>query len=228
MTLASLYARVSTRDKGQNPEMQLDPLRKYCASVGWEIYQEYVDKAESADLLHRTAWNKLTKDATLHKFDVLLIWKLDRAFRSVTHASNCIHTLQAYNIGFRSLMDASIDTTTPNGMLVFNILASVAEFEKSLIVMRVNEGLSYAKRHGTKSGKAIGRPANPITLQTICKWVYSAKGNYCEAARLLSENEKIKVKAGFISIRLKRAGIDKIEILQTPAKYFDAAQTHFK
>lgn len=221
------YARVSTRDKGQNPDMQIEAMRKYCESVGWEIFREYVDKAEANDLLHRAAWTALLKDASLHKFDVVLIWKLDRAFRSNQHASNTLGMLNSYHVGFRSLNDPSIDTTTPNGMLVFNILASVAQFEKDLIVLRVNEGLEYARKHGTKSGKEIGRPALSIPLQTICKAVFTAQGNYTQAAQFLNNEFNTKVKAGFVSLRLKRANIPKDAILQTPGQYFDSAQTQF-
>jgi DNA invertase Pin-like site-specific DNA recombinase len=224
----ALYARVSTRDKGQNPEMQLAALRDYCTAAGHTITKEYIDKAESADLAGRREWTALLKDASLRKFDALLIWKLDRAFRSVVHASNTLATLDGYGIKFRSLNDAAIDTTTPNGMLVFHILAAVAEFEKSLIVMRVNEGVKYAQAHGTKSGKAIGRPPASISLQMICKAVYTAAGNYSEAGRLLSQAQSHKIKAGFISLRLKRAGIDKNDVLQTPGRYFEAAQIQSK
>jgi DNA invertase Pin-like site-specific DNA recombinase len=218
----ALYARVSTRDKGQNPDMQLDPMRTYCQSLNAEI-AEYIDRAESSDLIGRVSWAQLMKDASLKKFDLLLIWKLDRAFRSIVHASTTISTLRVYGIGFRSLMDAAIDTTTANGMLVFNILAAVAEFEKELNHIRVNEGLAYARKHGTKSGKAIGRPKLSVSLQSICEAVYTAKGNYSQAARILSQAHKLKIKAGLVSIRLKRAGINKIDILQSPASYFNSA-----
>lgn len=153
----ALYARCSTRDKGQNPEVQLEPMRNYCRSMSWEIYQEYVDLVSASDLLNRTAWTRLMKDASLHKFDILLVWKLDRAFRSMSHASNTLDVLKSYRIGFRSLMDAAIDTTNPNGELMFNILAAFAKFEKDLILLRINEGITHAKRHGTKSGRPIGR-----------------------------------------------------------------------
>ena len=155
MKIVALYARCSTRDKGQNPDLQLDALRKYCASMQWQVYQEYVDMASAGDLLNRRAWTRLIKDASLHLFDTLLIWKLDRAFRSMSHASNTLQMLNNYQVGFRSLMDAAIDTTTPNGLLVFNVLASVAQFEKDLTTLRINEGMKYAKLHGTKSGGVL-------------------------------------------------------------------------
>jgi DNA invertase Pin-like site-specific DNA recombinase len=210
----ALYARVSTRDKGQNPEMQLEPIRKYCQATGWNVYGEYTDKASAADLTRRKEWARLMADAAHHRFDILLIWKLDRAFRSVTHAANTIAMFNGYNVGFRSLMDSAIDTTNPNGMLVFNILAAVAQFEKDLTLLRVNEGISYAQEHGTKSGKPIGRRPHDIPLQTICNAVSAARGSYTGAARDLSESFNIKLTAGFVSLRLKRAGLNKEAVLQ--------------
>ena len=209
-----LYARCSTRDKGQNPEVQLDALRKYCASMQWEVYQEYVDQASAGDLLNRTAWTSLMKDASLHKFDILLIWKLDRAFRSMSHASNTLNALNSYRVGFRSLQDSAIDTTTPNGLLVFNILAAVAQFEKDLIILRINEGMTYAKQHGTKSGCPIGRKSYDIPLENVCKAVQTGCGNYSEAARLLSKEFPQTVTAGFVLSRLRRAGITKEGLLK--------------
>jgi DNA invertase Pin-like site-specific DNA recombinase len=210
----ALYARCSTKDKGQNPEVQLDALRKYCTSMQWEIYQEYVDQASAGDLLNRTAWTRLMKDASLHKFDILLIWKLDRAFRSMSHASNTLNALNSYRVGFRSLQDSAIDTTTPNGLLVFNILAAVAQFEKDLIVLRINEGMSYAKLHGTKSGCPIGRKSYGIPLENVCKAVQQSCGNYSAASRLLSKEFSQPVTPGFVLSRLKRAGITKEGLLK--------------
>jgi DNA invertase Pin-like site-specific DNA recombinase len=220
----ALYARVSTRDKGQNPEMQLDTLRKYCLSVSWTITGEYIDFASADDFIRRKRWTDLMKDASLHKFDAILVWKLDRAFRSIIHANDTLTTLMHYSVGFRSYNDPGIDTTTPNGMLFFNILASFAQFEKDIIVMRVNEGIKFAQEHGTKSGKAFGRPAFSVPLQTICKAVYTASGSYSGAARILSQSENLKIDCAFVSIRLKRANITRNEILQTPGKFFDSAQ----
>jgi DNA invertase Pin-like site-specific DNA recombinase len=210
----ALYARVSTRDKGQNPEMQLEPMRKYCQASSWNVYQEYTDKASAADLTRRKEWLKLMADAAHHRFDILLIWKLDRAFRSVTYAANTIAMFNGYNVGFRSLMDSAIHTTTPNGMLIFNILAAVAQFEKDLTLLRVNEGISYAQEHGTKSGKLIGRRPDDIPLQKICNAVSAAQGNYTGAARDLSDTFHKKLTAGFVSLRLKRTGLSKEAVLQ--------------
>jgi DNA invertase Pin-like site-specific DNA recombinase len=200
---AALYARVSTIDKDQNPEVQLVPLREYSSSMKWES-EDYVDKSPAADLEHRIAWTKMMKDASLHKFDVLLVWKLDRAFRSLIHAKNTIDMLRRYNIHFRSLNDPGMDTNTPNGELLFNILASFAQYEKDMIAQRVIAGMEYAKVHGTKSGVPIGRRRLDVDLQRLCKALLESKNgdgsaNFSAAGRKLGGES-----AGFVSQRLTR------------------------
>lgn len=210
----ALYARVSTDDKDQNPEVQLVKLREYSQDMDWSVNQEYIDKASAADMMGRTAWKQLMKDAALHRFDILLVWKIDRAFRSVIHAANSLNMLRGYRIGFRSYMEPSIDTTTPHGEFIFNILASVAELERQTISQRVRAGMGYAKEHGTKSGKRIGRKRLPIDITNICKAFCACKGNYSEAARLLTEQTGIKVSPGFIQIRISRQGLNKDEVMR--------------
>src|SRR3990172_10597305 len=128
----AIYARVSTKDKGQNPEMQLEPCRRYAKAMEWEIYKEYSDKARATDFVGRKAWAELMKAASTHQFDILLVWKLDRAFRDVQHCRNTIVQLLNYHVNFLSYTDRNIDTTSPGGKLMLNILASMAEFEKDL------------------------------------------------------------------------------------------------
>ncbi len=211
---AALYARVSTVDKDQNPQIQLKALKDYCQAMDWQIFAEYTDTARAADLEHRTAWLRLMKDASLRKFDILLIWKLDRAFRSLIHAKNTIEMLKKYGIHFRSLGDPGIDTNTPNGELLFNILASFAQYESDLIAQRVNAGMDYAREHGTKSGIPIGRPAHQIPFINICKAIIlsakDGKVNYSESARLLAKEFQIKdLTPGFVWLRLKRRADEK-------------------
>ncbi len=77
----ALYARVSTRDKDQNPETQLLPLREYAQNQEGIVVSEYVDHAPTTDLNHRIAGHRLMDDARLHKIDVILVWRMDRAKR---------------------------------------------------------------------------------------------------------------------------------------------------
>jgi len=205
---AALYARVSTTDKDQNPELQLDGLRKYCKEMGWELYQEYIDEASAVDLVRRKAWTQLMKHASLRKFDVLLVWKIDRAFRSVIHAANTLSILRSYRVGFRSFMEPTLDTTTPHGEFIFNILAAVAELERETIRQRVQAGMDHAKEHGTRSGNRIGRPRKDIDFNKVCKALKDADGNYSGAARLLIKETGIKVTPGFVQMRIQR-GIEE-------------------
>ena len=148
----ALYARVSTRDRDQDPELQLVPLREYVASRGW-VATEYVDQASAPDLGRRTAWHRLLKDARRRRADRIMVWKLDRAFRSTLHALRTLEELDGWGVGFEVLTQP-IDTSTPMGRLIFAVLAAVAEMERSLIADRVREGMAHARRHG----KQIGRP----------------------------------------------------------------------
>ncbi len=92
----ALYARVSTRDKDQNPETQLLPLRDYAATRADDTVTEYVDTASATDLKHRTAWQRFLEDARHRKIDVVIVWRVDRAFRSVLHAAQTLEALKGW------------------------------------------------------------------------------------------------------------------------------------
>ena len=149
----ALYARVSTSDKDQDPATQLLPLRDFCLAQGWEVFREYVDQAPANDLAHRTQWRQLLDDAAKRKFSVVLVFKLDRAFRSVKHMHDTLAAWELVGVSFRSLRE-QFDTSTALGRLLLNLLASLAEFELELIRERVKAGMERARRQGRK----IGRP----------------------------------------------------------------------
>ena len=154
----ALYARVSTRDKDQDPELQLEAMRAYVAARGWEA-TEYVDTAAAGDLAHRTAWARLLADVARRRVDRVMVWKLDRAFRSTLHALATMRDFDHAGVGFAALTQPELDTTSATGRLVFTILAAVAEMERELIRDRVKEGM----RHAARQGKSIGRP--PVTAR---------------------------------------------------------------
>ena len=149
----AVYARVSTSDKGQNPEMQLRELREYAGRRGWTIYSEYTDKGVSGTKDRRPQLDRLMSDAHECKFDVVLVWKIDRFGRSLKHLVTAIAEFEAYGIAFVSLKD-NIDMSTPSGRLMFHVIGAMAEFERSLIQERVRGGLAKAKADGT----VLGRP----------------------------------------------------------------------
>lgn len=154
----ALYARVSTRDKDQDPELQLEALRNYVQARGWEA-SEYVDTAAAGDLAHRTAWARLLADVAHRRVDLVMVWKLDRAFRSTLHALATLRDFEHAGVGFAALTQPELDTTSATGRLVFTILAAVAEMERELIRDRVREGM----RRAASKGARIGRP--PVTTR---------------------------------------------------------------
>lgn len=152
-----LYARISTSDKDQDVTTQLLPLREFAAAQGWQVVGEFTDTASATDLRGRTAWRDLLDQAAKHRVDCILIWKLDRAARSVAHLSNVVEDLRRWKVGLRSYSEPWLDTsgTSPVGDLMLNILASFAQFEKALIAERVRAGMARAKRQGVH----VGRPS---------------------------------------------------------------------
>src|SRR5919106_1813327 len=164
----ALYARVSTSDKDQDPLTQLLPLRDFCSAQGWEVFREYVDYAPSNDLAHRTQWRQLLDDAAKRRFTIVLVFKLDRAFRSVKHMHDTLAAWELVGVSFKSLRE-QFDTSTALGRLLLNLLASLAEFELELIRDRVKAGMDRARRQGRR----IGRPrlrtgkASPGVLETF-------------------------------------------------------------
>jgi DNA invertase Pin-like site-specific DNA recombinase len=152
MKQVGIYARVSTHN-GQNPEMQLGELRAYCQRRGWEVAGEYVDKGISGAKEHRPALDQLLEDCRRRKVDAVVVYRYDRFARSLRQLINALEEFRALGIDFVSLHEG-VDTSTPNGRLVFGIFASIAEFERELIRDRVRSGLAAAKARG----KRLGRP----------------------------------------------------------------------
>lgn len=148
----ALYARVSTKDKDQNPETQLVPLREHARLQGWEVYSEYVDYAKALDLRGRKAWRDMV-NLSGAKFNKIAVLRLDRAFRSVKDMHDYLGVFESRDVEFLSVRE-SFDTSTAAGRLLMNLLASLAEFELTLIRERVNDGLERARAQG----KTLGRP----------------------------------------------------------------------
>jgi len=147
-TRAALYARVSTTD--QTTENQLIELRRYAEARGWTM-AEYVDTI-TGTAERRPALDRLRADAKRRRFDVLVVWRLDRLGRNLKHLIETLDELTALGIAFTSLNEG-IDTTTPAGRLQLHLLAAIAEFERARIVERVRAGLARAKAQGRRLGR---------------------------------------------------------------------------
>src|SRR5437763_11189689 len=151
----AVYARVSTLD--QEPENQLAELRRYIEARGWSI-AEYVDRGVSGAKDRRPALDALLKDARRRRFDVLVVWRLDRLGRNLRHLITLLEELQALGVAFVSLNEG-IDATTPAGMLQMHILGAIAEFERARIAERVKAGLQRARAQGKRLGRPRKEPA---------------------------------------------------------------------
>jgi len=117
------------------------------------VTDEYIDVGISGAKERRPALDRLMIDAKRRRFDVVVVYRYDRFARSLRHLVNALEEFRALGIQFVSIHEG-VDTSTPNGRLIFGIFASIAEFERELIRDRVRAGL----RNARAKGKRLGRP----------------------------------------------------------------------
>ena len=154
-----LYLRVSTKN-GQTVENQRQALAEAInRRQGWIIVEEFVDHgisgAKGRD--KRPAFDRLLKAVVRRKIDVVAAWSVDRLGRSLQYLIGFLGELNAAGVDVY-LEKQAVDTTTPAGRALFQMLGVFAEFERAIIQERIHAGLNRAKETGTKSGKPIGRP----------------------------------------------------------------------
>src|ERR1700692_1649647 len=157
----ALYVRVSTGE--QNADMQVNELGEYAQFRKWQTVETYSDKMTGAKD-KRPALDRLMADAKRGKFDVVAVWRFDRFARSTSHLLRALEEFAALGIDFVSLRE-SIDTSTPTGKMIFTILASVAELERSTIRERVIAGQRAARRRGVR----FGRPTVEVDTDHVLK-----------------------------------------------------------
>jgi len=179
----AVYARCSTTD--QSVDLQLDGLREYAQARGFDIVGEYVDEAVSGAKAKRPALDRLLQEAHRRRFDALLIWKLDRLGRSLSHLLRVVEQLGSLGVDLVSLSDPGLDTTSPHGKLLFSIIGSVAEFERDLIRERTRAGIAAARRRG----KRVGRPRAHVPLAQARTLIKSGM-SISAVARALSVNRE--------------------------------------
>lgn len=189
----AIYSRVSTAD--QKIEMQSDELKAYCLRRGWEIVGDFIDSGVSGAKESRPALNRLLAESKLRMFDVVLVYRYDRFARSLRQLVNTLSDFDALGISFVSLHE-NVDTTTPNGRLVFGIFASIAEFERELIRDRIRSGIRAAKARGIR----FGRPrvdVNPAKVKAmraagkswaqVCRATGLSKGTAFRAGKYVTD-----------------------------------------
>jgi DNA invertase Pin-like site-specific DNA recombinase len=189
----ALYARVSTSGHGQDPELQLEELRRVADQRGWEAI-EYVDEGVSGTKDSRPALDRLMADARKGRIQIVAVLRFDRFARSVAHLLQALEEFRTLNVDFISVSEA-IDTSTPMGKMVFTVIGAVAELEREIIRERVIAGV----RRAQAQGKNCGRPVVEMDLRP--------------ALALLREGRSLKDVSGIIKAsrttlrrRLREAG----------------------
>lgn len=194
---AAIYARVSTLDKGQDPENQLIHLRDYARRRGFHLVGEFVDHASGASE-QRGEYQKMINQVRKRKIDVVLVWRYDRFARSTQALVNALKEFHSLGVDFISYQE-NVDTTTPQGELIFSIMASIAQFESALISERVRAGMARAKAQGKRTSRPPiadslqekiarlyreGKPVNQI--QKELGVAYGTAWNYVQRLKKLS------------------------------------------
>lgn len=154
----AIGGRVSKDDGSQDPENQLAPLREFAKANGWEVVGEYVDFA-SGSRSDREQFQKMLSDADSRKFDIILIWSLDRFSREgVSNTVGYFQRLKRAGVAIISLQERWLDTRddNPTSELLLSIFSWVAAQERKRIVERTKAGLERAKSEGKKLGRPHG------------------------------------------------------------------------
>src|SRR2546422_11779324 len=132
---AAVYARVSTKQHGQDPMTQILPLREYAERRGFHIVDEYVDIGISGSKERRPALDRLMADARRAQFNVVLVWRFDRFARSTRHFISALEEIHPLAVDFFSL-SVSVGTAAPMGQKMFTIISAFAELERNNISKR--------------------------------------------------------------------------------------------
>lgn len=168
MTQVALYYRVSTDDQTAQPQQQ--ELRAYAQARGWEVVAEFTDVI-SGSKSSRVSLNLLMSRVRQRHFDAILVVKLDRLARSLSHFAQIVAELDKHGVAL-VCPGQGIDTSksNPAGRLQMHVLAAVAEFERSLIIERTKAGLAAARARGVKLGKPSKRMI-PNSDQIVKAWL---------------------------------------------------------
>jgi DNA invertase Pin-like site-specific DNA recombinase len=160
-----IYARVSTKDKGQEVENQLRQLSEFSALQGWTVVREYVDH-ETGSTNDRAEFQVMFRDASRRKFDVLLFWALDRLSREgVLETLQHLNRLTSYGVSYRSFTEQYFDSCGIFKDAVISIIATVAKQERVRLSERTRAGLAIAR----SKGRRIGRPRLTVESAEIAR-----------------------------------------------------------
>jgi DNA invertase Pin-like site-specific DNA recombinase len=180
----ALYLRVSTG--GQTVENQRQVLREAAERRGWQVFAEFVDAgisgANGRD--KRPGFDRLHKAMIRREFDIVAAWSVDRLGRSLQDLVAFLGELHAAGVDLY-LDRQGVDTGTPAGKALFQMLGVFAEFERSIIAERIAAGIARARANGTKSGKTFGRPRISAEREAAVRAALAAGNGIRKVARMV-------------------------------------------
>ena len=158
----ALYIRTSTENQAESITLQTEELTKYCKLNNYEIFDKYIDFGFTGKNTKRPAFEKMLCDAKENKFNMILVTKIDRFARSTLDLLFNIENLQTYNVQFAA-SSQPIDTSSAVGKLTFQIMGAFAEFERSIIRERMENGRIAAE----KKGIVCNRPRKEVSKTKV-------------------------------------------------------------
>jgi DNA invertase Pin-like site-specific DNA recombinase len=179
---AALYLRVSTRQ--QHLVEQLRQLRRLSEARGFEIVRVYRERRSA--FKERPAHRQLMADAAMRRFDVVVVWSMDRFARSLVELLACVDRLDERKVRFVSLREPAVDTTSAAGKLILSVLGAAAEFERNRLRERTRMGLDAARRRGS----VLGRPLSSKWNESRAQIWHAAGTSSAEIARRLGVSER--------------------------------------
>lgn len=179
MKRVGIYLRVSTKE--QTTENQLIDLQRVALQRDWKITETYIDHGISGSRGRdkRPAFDKLCKDATNGKLDLVAAWSIDRLGRSLQHVVTFLNELNAMNVDLY-LHQQSVDSSTPAGKAMLSMCAVFAEFERNMILERVTAGMARARAQG----KVFGRPKASEVIESEIRRLRKLGHGIIKTARL--------------------------------------------
>ena len=161
----ALYARVSTKDKGQDTENQLVQLREFAAIQGWQVTREYIDH-ETGGTSDREQFQGMFSDASRRKFDLLLFWSLDRLSREgALETLQHLNRLTSHGVDYKSFTEQYLDSCGIFKDAIISIMATLAKQERVRLSERTKAGLAIAR----SKGRRIGRPRLKVHSSEIAR-----------------------------------------------------------
>lgn len=164
---ASIYLRVSTRDKGQDTENQLLQIKQLIERRGWKLGTIYEDMASASGVRRRPKFDLMMEHARKGKIELVVFWSLDRFSREGTRQTlDHLHNLDEWGVRFVSLQEEYLDTLGPFREAVIGVLAAVARMEQERLSERVRAGIQRRKARGDRVG-GVPKPVDERALRRM-------------------------------------------------------------